>query len=121
MCTPIYKGAPLDPEQPVNYRPISVLNAINKTFERLIHGQPINHLESNNLLPNFQYGYRKHHNTSQAILDFANYISNSINKKLVTIALFMDLSKAFDTVDKEILVKKLFDLGLYIKYQHTTY
>ena len=69
-------------------------------------------MELNNLLPKFQYGYRKNHNTSQAILDYANYINNANANKLVTIAIFMDLSKAFDTVDKTILKHKLHELGL---------
>ena len=111
-CVPVYKGAPLDPELPINYRPISVLNAINKVFERTLHEQLTHYFEKHNLLPTFQYGYRKHHNTTQAILDFNDYVTECLNQKLVTIAVFMDLSKAFDTVDKTILSDKLRELGL---------
>jgi len=111
-CVPIYKGAPLDPSLPINYRPISILNATNKIFERIIHDQLAMHFEKHNLLPTFQYGYRKQHNTTQAILDYNNYISERLDKKLVTIAIFMDLSKAFDTVDKGILKNKLDQLGI---------
>ena len=111
-CVPVYKGAPLDPYLPVNYRPISILNATNKVFERIIHDQLATHLEGNNLLPTFQYGYRKRHNTTQAVLDFNNHITSCLNKKLVTISIFMDLSKAFDTVDKSILCNKLSDMGI---------
>ena len=111
-CIPIYKGAPLDPSDPVNYRPISILTAINKTFERILHNQLSRYLEENNLLPYFQYGYRKSHNTSQAITDYVDYIKKASSNKLCTIAVFMDLSKAFDTVDKTILQQKLYELGL---------
>ena len=111
-CVPIYKGAPLDPSLPVNYRPISILNGINKVFERLLHDQISQYIESSDLLPNFQYGYRKGHNTSQAILDFNDAVTKAIKQKQVTIAVFMDLSKAFDTVDVSILQKKLHSLGL---------
>ena len=63
------------------------------------------------MLPNFQYGYRKKHSTSQAILDFANTIEDNRRKNLTSIAVFMDLSKAFDTVDKSILINKMKRLG----------
>ena len=111
-CIPIYKGAPLDPSDPANYRPISILTAINKTFERILHNQLSKYLEEYNLLPYFQYGYRKGHNTSQAIADYVDYIKKANANKLCTIAVFMDLSKAFDTVDKTILEQKLYELGL---------
>ena len=111
-CVPIYKGAPLDPSDPANYRPISILTAINKIFERILHNQLSNYLDKHNLLPNFQYGYRRFHNTTQAIADYAEHIQNQLSNKLCTIAIFMDLSKAFDTVDKSILKQKLYELGL---------
>ena len=111
-CVPIYKGAPLDPDLPISYRPISILNAVNKVFERIIHDQLAIYFEKNTLLPTFQYGYRKNHNTTQAILDFNSYVTECLNNKLVTIAIFMDLSKAFDTVDKSILSDKLRELGI---------
>ena len=111
-CNPIFKGGDLDPEDPISYRPISILNAVNKVFERILHDQLIKHLEDNNILPNFQFGYRKKHNTSQAVLTFANEIENALDKKQSAIAIFMDLSKAFDTVDKNILQKKLQSIGV---------
>ena len=99
-CVPIFKGSPLNPSLPVNYRPISILTSINKIFERILHNQLSKYLESNDLLPPFQYGYRKQHNTNQAIADYTDYITKAIQNKKVTIAVFMDLSKAFDTVEK---------------------
>ena len=111
-CVPVYKGYQLDPEQPVNYRPISILCCINKTLERLLYDQLYLYLDNSKLIPHFQYGYRKHHNTSQAVLDLTNHIIKNKNKKEVSIAIFMDLSKAFDTVDKSILDYKLDNLGV---------
>ena len=110
-CVPIYKGGNSDPYKPINYRPISILGSINKVFEKCLHSQISKYLEDNELLPNFQYGYRKAHNTQQAIADFCNYIEESKNTKQYTIAVFMDLSKAFDTVNKDILLDKMSKLG----------
>ena len=112
QCVPVYKGSPLDPLSPSNYRPISILTAINKTFERILHGQLVNYLEENKLLPSCQYGYRKQHNTSQAVIDLMDHVNKSLDEKMITIAIFMDLSKAFDTVDRTILLNKLHELGL---------
>ena len=110
-CVPIFKGADLDPQLPVSYRPISILNSLNKVFERILHDQIYKHLEIHKLLPSFQYGYRKGHNTSQAILDFTRCIEDNLKHKQTSIAVFMDLSKAFDTVDKNTLFEKLQNLG----------
>ena len=110
-CVPIYKGYPLDPYLPVNYRPISILNCLNKVLERLIHDQMYTYMETNNIFPDFQFGYRKKRNTSQAVLKLCDIIeTNKLNNK-ISIAIFMDLSKAFDTVDKDILCSKLDNIG----------
>ena len=112
QCKPIFKGGDLDPEDPISYRPISILNAVNKIFERILHDQLMQYIERNEILPNFQFGYRKNHSTSQAVLTFAKEIENALDNKQTAIAIFMDLSKAFDTVDKNILIKKLRAIGV---------
>ena len=73
-CVPIFKGGTLSPDDPLNYRPISILNSLNKVFERLLHKQLYDYVEFNNLLPNIQYGYRKCNSTCHATLDFAKEI-----------------------------------------------
>ena len=79
-CVPIFKGSPLDPSLPVNYRLISILTCINKIFEHILHNQLSKYLQTNNLLPPFQYGYRKQHNTNQAIADYTDYITKALTK-----------------------------------------
>ena len=111
-CFAIFKGGTLNPNDPVNYRPISVLNSLNKVFERLLHKQLYNYLELNELLPHFQYGYRKNNSTCHAILDFTKEIETVLDNNDVAVSVFMDLSKAFDTVDKSILCEKLNKLGI---------
>ena len=90
-----------------NYRPISLLPCISKVFERIIHDQIYNFFETNNLLYTNQYGYRKGHSTEHAALTLVEKIINNIDNRIDTIAIFMDLSKAFDTIDHTILIKKL--------------
>ena len=88
-CVPIFKGNPLDPYEPVNYRPISVLNCINKVLEKLLHDQIYDYLEKNELLPKFQFGYRKNHSTSQAVLKYNDIIENNKLEKKISIAIFI--------------------------------
>ena len=109
---PIYKITPLDHYDPVNYRPISILTGIFKNFKHILHSQLSKYMEDNKLFPKFQYGYRKQHNTSQAILDYTDYIAKPISHELITISISLDLSKAFDTVDQTILKQKLYRLRL---------
>ena len=121
QCSPIFKGGDMDPEDPISYRPISILNASNKIFERVLHDQLMNYVENNNILPKFQFGYRKRHNTSQAVLTFAKAVEDALDNKQIAIAIFMDLSKAFDTVDKDILYKKLHSIGVNNTSSHLIY
>ena len=120
-CVPIFKGGELNPLEAVSYRPISILNSLNKVLEKLIHDQIYRFVERVNILPDFQYGYRKQHNTSQAVLDFVQKIKTNIDKKLTSIAVFMDLSKAFDTVNKDILSRKMTELGFDFKSESLIY
>ena len=110
-CTPIFKGTGLDPCSAISYRPISILNGLNKVYEKIIHDQIYKFVEKDKALPFFQYGFRKKHNTSQAILHLLNLLEKNKSEKKVSLAIFMDLSKAFDTVNKNILINKLINIG----------
>ena len=90
-----------------NYRPISLLPTISKIFEKVVHKQLYEYFTENNLFYKSQYGYRKGHSTELAALELADRISQHLDKGEIPIAIFLDLSKAFDTLDHKILLSKL--------------
>ena len=90
-----------------NYRPISLLPSISKIFERIVFDQLYKYLDSNNLLYKSQYGFRKKHSTEMASLELIDRIYHDLDNKKIPIAIFLDLSKAFDTLDHNILLHKL--------------
>ena len=107
---PIYKK--LDKTQIQNYRPISLLPSFSKIFEKIAYNQLYNYFLSNNLLCKSQYGFRKKHSTDHAILELADRILLEMDKGNTPIAIFLDLSKAFDTLDHTILLQKLKYYGI---------
>ena len=101
--TPIPKcGASYDIS---NYRPISVLPAPSKIIERVVYNQLIYHLESYGLLDGRQHGFRRDHSTSSAIHTLVQDMYNSIDNRMPMLCVFIDYSKAFDTLDHDISVK----------------
>ena len=90
-----------------NYRPISVLPTLSKLLEKAVHAQLYQHLVDNNLLTKKQHGFRPRQPTSSALINFSNEILSNMDKGNLCGAVFLDLAKAFDTVDIHILMKKL--------------
>ena len=108
--TPIYKKGEHD--QIGNYRPISLLSSISKIFEKVIFTRIYKFLNQNNLFDSKQFGFRPKHSTIDAISMLANDIYESFDNNELTIAAFCDLSKAFDTIDHNILLYKLHRYGI---------
>jgi hypothetical protein len=112
IVCPIYKEQNLDIHNFSSYRPISLLPALSKVFERVVYAQLYNYMNSNNLFHISQYGFRQGHSTELAALELVDRIGKDLDKKKIPISIFLDLSKAFDTLDHEILLKKLRYYGM---------
>jgi hypothetical protein len=107
---PIYKKG--DPTHPGNYRPISLLNIFDKILEKLMYSRLYKHLATNNVLYDYQFGFRKGHSTALAILKVVDNIYQNLDKGNVCSGAYLDLQKAFDTVNHEILLGKLYNYGI---------
>ena len=108
--TPIYKKD--NPQELGNYRPVSVLPIFGKIFEKVIYSRLYSFMTSMNVIYDNQFGFRKNHSTSHAINYSIDKILKEIEKKKHFIGIFIDLSKAFDTIDHKKLLMKLEHYGI---------
>ena len=110
---PLFKKK--DATLPQNYRPVALLAITSKILERVVYNQIIKYLEENSLLHPSHHGFRKEHSTVTALLEmYTNWVENHEEDKITAVVL-LDMSAAFDLVDKSILIDKLklygFDAG----------
>ena len=107
---PVFKNG--DTESIGNYRPISLLPILSKLLEKVIANQLIDFLESNKLLVENQHGFRPNLSTETALLTVTNKIYENIDNKKISLLLLLDLSKAFDSVNHQILIEKCEHLNI---------
>ena len=110
QITPIYKKGNCQLFD--NYRPVSTLPSLGKVLEKLIYNRLYSFIISKNILYENQYGFRKKHSTSNAINHSIDKITSNLEKKYHVLGIFVDLTKAFDTISHPILLEKLQSYGI---------
>ena len=107
---PIFKKG--DASKNSNYRPISLLSIFSKIFEKLMHQRLYNFLELHEILFQMQFGFRNGHSTDHALISLSERIKCTLDSNRVGCGIFIDLQKAFDTVNHTILLQKLSHYGI---------
>jgi hypothetical protein len=107
---PVHKSGNIKDD--ANYRPISILPILSKILEKAIYKQLIEYMENNLLLTNQQFGYRTKRSTEHAATLFLDDIRKEIDSEKLVGAIFLDLSRAFDTISHSMLIAKLKSYGI---------
>lgn len=107
---PLFKAG--DKHTFTNYRPVSLLPQFSKILEKLFNSRLHHFIAKNKLLSNSQYGFRQNRSTSLALIELVEEITKCIDKNKFIIGIFIDLQKAFDTIDHSILLDKLEKYGI---------
>jgi hypothetical protein len=110
IVIPIYKKG--DKEELSNYRPITLVPIISKLFERIIKNQLYEYLEKGSMIHHSQYGFRKGKSTINAVCKIVNEVLVNFENKTITLANFLDISKAFDSISHTLLLSKLNKYGI---------
>ena len=101
-----------NPEIPSNYRPISLLPIFSKIFEKLMYRRLYRFLEIHKVLYSLQFGFQENHSIDHALVSFTEAVRNTLDNKRLGCGIFIDLQKAFDTVNHRILLSKLEHYGV---------
>jgi hypothetical protein len=95
-----------------NYRPISLLSVFNKLLEKLMFIRLYKYLETNNILYQYQFGFRPKHSTCLALIDVVDGIYEQLDQRSNVCGMYLDVQKAFDSVSHDILLDKMFMYGV---------
>ena len=112
LVTPLLKKQSLDCNLLQNYRPVSNLTLISKTIEKVVSAQLNTYLKDNNLLEPCQSAYRQGHSTETALVRVQNDVICAVGQQKAVLLVLLDLSAAFDTVNHQLLIKTLQQLGI---------
>ena len=96
----------------ISYRPVSLIPIFSKVIEKVIYNALYWYLESNKILVEEQMGFRKNKSTNMAIFKFLTQVMTNVDSRLKVSALYLDMTKAFDYVDHDILMRRLYDYGI---------
>ena len=107
---PIYKKG--NPSEPSNYRPITLLSIINKLIEKVLYSRYYQFFEKHRIIFNYQFGFRQDYSTTLALIEITDHLRAQTENKNITLGIYIDLTKAFDMVNHEILFKKLENYGI---------
>ena len=107
---PLFKSD--DPMRFNNYRPVSLLSIFSKIYEKVMYNRIISFLTDQKILYERQFGFRKHHSTYMPLMLLIDKLAKAMEEKEYVIGVFLDFSKAFDTVDHNILLDKLYHYGI---------
>ncbi|CAB4045526.1 Hypothetical predicted protein, partial [Paramuricea clavata] len=107
-----------NPSENDDYRPVAILPILSKVYESLVLRQMQEFIDRFCLYMDTQSGFRKGHSTATTLLKFKDDITKAMKKGEITLAIFADFSKAFDTVDFEILISKLYKLNFSKSFLH---
>ena len=110
LAVPIHKKDRKD--IPNNYRPISLLPCISKLFEKVIYKRIADFCKAQNIITEKQFGFRTKHSTQNALTHLTDTLAEKMDNSESCIVVFLDLAKAFETVDHKILLQKLYHYGI---------
>ena len=99
------------PKELGDFRPISLLNIFAKIFKKILKDKIMEFIDNNNILSSNQYGFRANNSTELAVTTIYDEFLENLDRKLYTHAIFLDIKKAFDTIDHQILLEKLYHYG----------
>ena len=112
LIKPIPKGAGKDPYVPLEYRGISLLSCVSKTYTSILNARLADFMNSNSLFPEEQNGFRKGRSCEDHIFSLTSLVKNCLVSNLPTFCAFVDLEKAFDWINRDLLLYRLLCTGI---------